>query len=396
MAIHKLTAKQVMTLLDGVYSDGNGLYLFVGNNGMHRSWRYLRTKDGRKFYVGLGPVRLLSLVAARKLVERINDALSKGIHPRAYLQSLIPTRQKEEKKPSLNDVFEKAMCDIAKVKRWHTPATEATWRRVARMYTLPVIGNIPLDKITHNEVLKVLKPIWETKHTTALVVILSLSAFLDWAEIHGYRTGENPAKWNGKLALALFQPARGWEKKHFKAIGVEEIPLLCKDFWHKDALGYKAVLFGILTATRISEFRQAKWEEFDFGNRIWTIPSTRRKDGKPFPHRVPLSNETLALLKQLSNKTVYLFPGRTGTFMHHKTPIHALQREGYNVTMHGMRSTFRDWAAITHQNVYASEIALSHKFGPHTTMSYLRTDMLDERRVIMQRWADHCFKLVNK
>ena len=117
MAIHKLTAKQVMTLPDGSYTDGNGLHLTVQNNGASRSWKYRRMKDGREFCIGLGAIRHLSLEAARKLVDRINAALAEGIPPKAYLQSLIPTRQKEEKKPSLNDVFERAMRDIVKVKR---------------------------------------------------------------------------------------------------------------------------------------------------------------------------------------------------------------------------------------------------------------------------------------
>lgn len=396
MTIHKLTVKQVMTLPDGSYADGNGLHLIVQDNGTSRSWKYRRMKDRREFNVGLGAVRLLSLEAARKLVDRINDALSEGIHPKAYLQSLIPPRQKEEKQPCLNDVFEKAMRDIVKVKRWRTPTTEAIWRRVSRMYTLPLIGDIPLDKITHKEVLKVLKPIWETKHETAIRAMYSLECFLNWAELHGYRSGENPAKWNGKLALFLSRPFMGWEKKHHKAISIEEIPMLCERLWRSPKLGHKAVLLGILTATRLNEFRKAKWEEFDFENRIWTIPSARRKDGRPFPHRVPLSNETIALLEQLSHKTDCLFPGRKDTFINRNTPNQALRWTGFKGTMHGMRSTFRDWAAITRQDLFASEIALSHNFGTQTTMSYLRTDMLDERRVIMQRWADHCFKLINK
>ena len=396
MAIHKLTAKQVITLPDGSYTDGNGLHLVVQDHGTSRSWKFRRMKDGRDYCVGLGAIRHLSLEAARKLVDRINEALSKGIPPKAYLQSLIPTRQKEEKKPSLNDVFEKAMRDIVKVRRWCKPYTEAIWRRVSRMYTLPLIGDIPLDKITHKEVLRVLKPIWDTKHETALRAMYSLETLLNWAELQGYRTGENPAKWNGKLALVLSSPFRGRKKKHFKAISIEEIPMLCEKLWHSPKLGHKAVLLGILTATRLNEFREAKWEEFDFENRIWTIPSARRKDGRPFPHRVPLTNETIALLKQLPRKTDCLFPGRKDTFIDRNTPNVALRWTGFKGTMHGMRSTFRDWAAITRQDLFASEIALSHNFGTQTTMSYLRTDMLDERREIMQKWADHCFKLINK
>ncbi len=389
----KLTPKKITTLPDGWYSDGTGLYLVVQDNGTSRFWKYCRTKEGRTFNVKLGSIQQLPLVAARKLVDQINDALSKGILPKAYLQSLLP--QKKDKKPSLNDIFEKAMRDIAKHKRWRHPSSKLQWRSTMQRYVLPIIGDIPLNEITHKEVLRVVQPIWETMHITAVLLLNRLEVFLNWAELHGYRQGENPAKWNGKISAVLSRRFRGEERKHLKAISIEEMPMLCEKLWRSNKIGHKAVLFGILTVTRVCEFREAKWDEFDFENRIWSIPAARRKDRKPFPHRVPLSNETMALLDQLSNKTDRLFPGMKNTFIHHRTPYAALQTIGYSVSMHGMRSTFQDWAAITRQDLYASEVALSHSFGTQTTRSYLRTDMLDERREIMQKWADHCFKNID-
>ena len=389
----KLTPKRVTTLPDGWYTDGTGLYLVVQDNGTSRFWKYMRTKEGRRFNVNLGSIDHLPLEAARKLVKQINDALTEGILPKAYLQSLQP--QKEEKKPSLNDVFEKAMRDIAKHKRWRHPGSELQWRGTMQRYVLPIIGDIPLNKITHKEVLKVVQPIWETMHVTAVLLLNRLEVFLNWSELHGYRTGENPAKWNSKISAVLSRRFRGEERKPHKAISIDEMPMLCEKLWRSNKLGHKAVLFGILTATRVTEFREAKWEEFDFENRVWNIPPARRKDRKPFPHRVPLSNETMALLEQLSNKTDRLFPGMKNTFIHHRTPYEALQTIGYKVSMLGMRSTFRDWTAITRQDLYASEVALSHSFGTQTTRSYLRTDMLDERREIMQKWADYCFKNID-
>ena len=393
MIIHKLSAKKIEKLPDGWHTDGNGLHLVVRDNGTSRLWKYSRTKEGRSFNVNLGSINHLPLEAARKLVNQINDALSEGILPKAYLQSLQP--QKEEKKPSLNDVFEKAMRDIAKHKRWRHPGSELQWRGTMQRYVLPIIGDIPLNKITHKEVLKVVQPIWETMHVTAVLLLNRLEVFLNWSELHGYRTGENPAKWNSKISAVLSRRFREEERKPHKAISIEEMPALCEKLWRSNKLGHKAVLFGILTATRACEFREAKWEEFDFENRVWSIPPERRKDQKPFPHRVPLADETMALLEQLSNKTERLFPGKTSPFISHRTPYMALKGTGYKATMHGMRSTFRDWAAITHQDWYASEVALSHSFGTKTTRSYLRTDMLDERREIMQKWADHCFKNID-
>ena len=394
MIIHKLSAKKIAKLPDGWYTDSTGLYLVVQNNGTSRFWKYQRQKGGRTFTTNLGSLHQLPLETARKLVNQINDALSEGIAPREYLQSLLAP-QKEENKPTLNDVFEQAIRDIAKVRRWRCPRTESIWRASMLKYALPIIGDIPLDKITNKDVLRVVQPIWETVHVTAVEVLNHLEAFLDWADSHGYRTGENPAKWNEKFSTVLSRRCRKQETKHLKAISIEEMPMLCETLWRSTKLCHKAALFGILTARRITEFREAKWKEFDFENRIWNIPPNRRIDQKAFPLRVPLSNETMALLKQLSNKTSRLFPGRKSTFIHTQTPYRALQEIGYRVSMLGMRSTFRDWAAITHQDLYATEVALSHHFGTETTRAYLRTDMLEERREIMQKWANHCFKNIN-
>ena len=319
MEINKLSAKKITTLPEGQYADGNGLFLRVRSkaNGTSRSWLYLRTVLKKHFQVSLGPISCLSLAAARKLVFQLNEALFEGIHPKTYLQSLLPKEQ--EKKPSLNDVFEKSMRDIARHKRWRHPGSERQWRSSMQRYVLPIIGDIPLNKITHKEVLRVLKPIWDTKHETALRAMYSLETLLNWAELHGYRTGENPAKWNNKLSAVLSRRYRAQERKPHKAININEMPMLCEKLWRSNKLGHKAVLFGILTATRVCEFREAKWDEFNFENRIWTIPSARRKDGRPFPHRIPLANETIGLLEQLPHKTDCLFPGRKDTFINRNT-----------------------------------------------------------------------------
>ena len=263
-------------------------------------------------------------------------------------------------------------------------------------YVLPIIGDIPLDEIGIKEVLSIVEPIWTTKTETASRVLGQLATFLNWANVHGYRSGDNPAQWNGKISMILPSPNKVKEKKHHAAISIEEIPELCQQLWGNPIQGNLAVLLGILTATRVQEFLDAKWEEFDFDNRIWYMPPERRKDGKAIPLRVPLSDQAIALLKKLPHLTDYVFPGTFAKTMSKTTPCKVLRDKGYNVTMHGMRSTFRDWAAITRQDWVASEKALSHSVGNEVTQAYLRTDMLDERREIMQRWADHCFKLINK
>ena len=398
MSIQKLTANKLRTLPDGAYADGNGLFLRVQYEGVSRTWVYRRKIGPKEYRLGLGPIGQISLDAARKLVARINDAVAEGITPKEFLESLKAPKEEEEvnNTPTLNDIFETAMKDIADLKRWRNEDSERQWRSNMQTYVLPVIGDIPLDEIGIKEVLSVVEPIWNTKTETASRVLGRLATFLNWANVHGYRSGENPAQWNGKIAMILPSPNRIKEKKHHAAISIDEVQVLCKQLWEKPIQGNLAVLLGILTATRVQEFLDAKWEEFDFENRIWYMPPERRKDGKGIPLRVPLSNEVLALLSKLPHLTDYVFPGMFAKTMSKTTPCKILKDKGYNVTMHGMRSTFRDWAATTRQDWVASEKALSHSVGNEVTQAYLRTDMLDERREIMQKWANHCFKLINK
>lgn len=261
---------------------------------------------------------------------------------------------------------------------------------------LPIIGDIPLDEIGIKEVLSIIEPIWTTKTETASRVLGQLATFLNWANVHGYRSGDNPAQWNGKISMILPSPNKVKEKKHHAAISIEEILELCQQLWEKPIQGNLAVFLGILTATRVQELQDAQWEEFDMDNRIWYMLPERRKDGKAIPLRVPLSDQAIALLKKLPHLPDYVFPGMFAKTMSKTTPCKILKEKGYNVTMHVMSSTFRDWTAITRQDWVASEKALSHSIGNKVTQAYLRTDMLDERRVIMQRWADHCFKVINK
>ncbi len=396
MSIQKLTAKMLRTLPDGMYADGNGLFLRVQYDGAGRTWVYRRKVAGGQVRIGLGPIGQMSLDAARKLVGRINDAMAEGISPQEYLRTLkAPPKEEVNNTPTLNDIYEDAMRDIVTVKRWRHEESERQWRSTMKTYVLPIIGDIPLNEIGIKEVLSVVEPIWETKTETASRVLGRLGTFLNWANVHEYRTGDNPALWNGRISLILPPPSRVKEKQHHKAIAIEEIPKLCQKLWEKPIQGNLAVLLGILTATRVQEFLDAKWEEFDFENRIWYMPSERRKDGKNVPLRVPLSNEAFELLKKLPHLTEYVFPGTFAKTMSKTTPCKILKDKGYNVTMHGMRSTFRDWAATTRQDWIASEKALSHSVGNEVTQAYLRTDMLEERREIMQQWADHCFKNVN-
>ena len=263
MSIQKLTAKMLRTLPDGMYADGNGLFLRVQYEGAGRTWVYRRKVGGNQVRVGLGPIGQMSLDAARKLVARINDAMAEGISPKDFLESLYGPKDNEEENatPCLNDIYETAMKDIADLKRWRHEESERQWRRYMQTYVLQIIGDIPLDEIGIKEVLSIVEPIWTTKTETASRVLGQLATFLNWANVHGYRSGDNPAQWNGKISMILPSPNKVKEKKHHAAISIEEIPELCQQLWEKPIQGNLAVLLGILTATRVQEFLDAQWEE---------------------------------------------------------------------------------------------------------------------------------------
>ena len=208
MAIQKLTANKLRTLPDGMYADGNGLFLRVQYDGAGRTWVYRRKVGGCQVRVVLGPIGQMSLDAARKLVARINDAMSEGISPKDFLESLYGPKDNEEENatPCLNDIYETAMKDIADLKRWRNEESERQWRRNIQTYVLPIIGDIPLDEIGIKEVLSIVEPIWTTKTETASRVLGQLATFLNWANVHGYRSGDNPAQWNGKISMTLPSP----------------------------------------------------------------------------------------------------------------------------------------------------------------------------------------------
>ena len=262
MSIQKLTNPMIRRLPDGIYADGNGLSLRVQSNGTSRSWVYRKRFGEKQIRVGLGSVDFLSLDAARKLVIRINDAMAEGIAPADFLRSIYESHQDEEeeenKKPTLNSVFETAMRDITALKRWRNEDSERQWRRNIQTYVLPVIGDIPLDEIGIKEVLSIVEPIWTTKTETASRVLGQLATFLNWANVHEYRTGENPAQWNGRISMILPSPNKIKATKPHAAINVEEIPTLCEKLWAKPVQRSLAILFGILTATRAQDFIEAK------------------------------------------------------------------------------------------------------------------------------------------
>jgi integrase len=266
-----------------------------------------------------------------------------------------------------------------------TPPTPAVFR-----FRMPQIAD-DVAAIDTGLVLKCIEPIWQTKTETASRVRGRIKAILDWAAVRGYRVGDNPARWKGHLGEVL--PARGQIKKvqHHRALPFAEVPDFMAQLAEREGVAAWALEFLILTAARSGEAIRARWSEIDLDGRLWVVPAERMKGGRE--HRVPLSDRALEILKTLPREGDLVFPGgRQGTAISSTAMVGVLKRmERPDVTVHGFRSSFRDWAAKTtgYPN-HVIEMALAHAIGDKVERSYRRGDLFDKRRKLMDAWAAYC------
>jgi integrase len=272
---------------------------------------------------------------------------------------------------------------------WRDPRSHNQWVRSLTSYVYPRLGDLPIGAIDTALVLAALEPIWKIKPETASRVRGRIESVLDWAKARGYRDGENPARWRGHLDHLL--PARNKVRRveHFAALSYAELPALMAKLHTQPALPARALEFLILTAARTNEVLGARWDEID-GN-MWTVPGERMKAGKP--HRVPLSDRVVEILASLPREGEFIFVGaRTSAVSNPHQLKRVLQRTGYDdTTVHGFRSTFRDWAAETtaYPN-HVVEMALAHAVGNGVEAAYRRGDLFEKRRRLMDDWARYC------
>ena len=267
---------------------------------------------------------------------------------------------------------------------WRSETHKEQWTTSLRDYINPLIGKTPVETINTDLVLKVLKPIWDSKPETASRVRGRIEAVLDWAGAHKYRQGDNPARWRGHLKNLLPHKSKVRAVKHHEALPYSELPGFLIKLRNLDNLSARALEFIILTAARTGEVIEAKSAEVN--SRVWTIPAERMKSGRE--HRVPLSAPALALLKLGQD---FLFQLRRGKPLSKSAIPMMLERMGLDVTVHGFRSTFRDWAAErTDFPNEVVEMALAHAVGDKTEAAYRRGDLFDKRRALMDAWASFC------
>jgi integrase len=378
----------------GIYGDGGGLYLRVTNEGT-KNWIFRFMLNGRARWMGLGPVALYTLQEARGKALEARRLRHEGIDP---IDARRAARGRERLEAAKAITFKECAENYIKAHRvgWRNCKHAAQWGATLATYAHPVFGRLPVQAVDTALVIKVLEPIWATKPETAGRVRGRIESILDWAKARGYREGENPARWRGHLDKLL--PARSKVRKveHHAALPYTELPNFLQALREQEGVGARALEFTILTAARTGETIGATWAEMDFRENIWNIPAKRMKAGEE--HRVPLSARAVAILKEMQacrhteDENAFVFPGlKIGKSLSNMAFLMLLRRMGKDLTAHGFRSTFRDWAAerTSFQN-HIVEKALAHAVSDKVEAAYRRGDLFDKRRKLMDAWAVYC------
>ncbi|MCK1450439.1 integrase arm-type DNA-binding domain-containing protein [Bradyrhizobium sp. 35] len=389
-----LTTRQIAKLTEpGRYGDGKGLYLQVTPTGA-RSWLLRYERGGRERAMGLGPADDFTLDEARERARKARQLLKDGIDPiDARKDELAKKILEKTLAAAANVIFKECAEQYYKFhsRKWNNAKHSAQFLSTMKMYAYPALGNMPVAAIDKALVLKAIEPIWYTKTETASRVRGRIEAVLDFAKTRGYRTGENPAAWGGNLLHAL--PARNTIAKveHHAALPFVEVPDFMAQLATREGIAARALEFAILTASRTGEIIGSRWSEIDLDAKLWTIPAVRMKANKE--HRVPLSGRSLEILKALPREDGFVFPGgRKGVPISNMAMAGVLKRmDRFEITVHGFRSTFRDWAAErTGYPNHVVEMALAHVIGNKVEAAYRRGDLFEKRRKLMTDWATYC------
>lgn len=383
-----LTVRQVQSEKRlGMFADGGGLYLHVGPGG--KSWVYRYQLDGRRRDMGLGPLDLVSLAQARDVVLDLRREVRNGVDPIEQKRQAKATRIASRQEVTF------AQATIQYIDAHEAGWTDKrAWPDTMRLHVTPVIGDLPVAAIDLAAVMSVLEPIWQSKTKTAQNIRGRIEAVLDWAAVRNLRKGENPARWRGNLDSLLARPSRIAQVEHHKALPYSEIPAFMAELRSRDGMVAAALEFVVLTCARAGEVLGATWGEIDLASRIWTVPAARMKAARE--HRSPLSSGSLALLDRMaafkSNSDAHVFLGqRSGLPMTSPALLQGLAYVRPGITVHGFRSSFRDWAAEqTDFPTEAAELALAHTVGSKVERAYRRSDMMDRRRDLAERWSAYC------
>ena len=386
----------------GYYSDGGNLYLRITPN-LTKSWAFIYLKDKKRTEIGLGAYSDVSLKEARygtfdketkKLIKngaaQLNKLLSAGIDPLTEKQRL-----NNELKANIAKSMTFKQCADAYINSkkagWKNTKHIQQWENTLAQYAFPVFGDLDVKSIDTGLITKCLESIWLTKNETAGRVRGRIEAILDYAKVNKWRKGENPARWKGNLDKLLPKQSDIQKVEHHRALPYAQIHEFINLLRSQEGIAAKCLEFTILTVARTGESIGATWDEIDFSTKTWTIPAERMKMKKG--HTVPLSTQALAILNEMSviRTNDYVFPNNEKG-LSNMAMLKLLNRMGKtDITVHGFRSTFRDWAA--EKTAYTSEVcemALAHTIKNQAEAAYLRGELLEKRQRLMDDWQRYC------
>lgn len=380
MARNKLTVTKINSSDKVLLGDGDGLYLRRSKSGT-RSWIFVYHWEGRRKEMGLGSfnsgVAPVGLVAARKRADVVRAQLADGVDP-------LAEKRKSASIPTFGQVADDYIA--AQKAGWSNEKHAYQWEQTLGDAYCSTLRPKAVNLITVEDVVGVLEPIWLEKAETATRLRMRLEKVLDFAKVKGWRAGDNPAVRKGNLDHLL--PQRTATKGHHSALAYKDVPKTIAALIDVSGVGAQALRFTILTAARSNETFGAKWEEFDLDNALWTVPAERMKARKE--HRVPLSKAALQIIRDRMavRSCEYVFPGQDlKRPISNMTMAKSLKKVATGVTVHGMRSAFRDWAGdMTAYPREVAEAALAHAVGDATEAAYRRSDALAKRRALMEDW----------
>lgn len=380
----KLTKKLVENLGPGRHGDGNGLYLVVDPSGARR-WivrvvvKGQRNSKGAPLRTdfGLGGASIVSLNDARERALEYRRMAKQGLHPKFHAKKEVPTFEEMALQVHIN-----------RLPTWKNPKHGQQWINTLKEYAFPKIGRLPVDSIDQPEVLNCLQPIWTQKHETAKRLSQRIKVVLDVAKSKGFRLGENPVT---AIKDGHVLPKVKSKPEHHDAMRWQDMPEFIASLKERKSMAAKALMFTCLTGARTSEALGLRWDELDLDAKVWTCPAERMKAGEE--HRVPLTDQMLQIIEPLkAMNSEYVFEGQKRNHqLSNMSMLMLLRRMNVKgVTVHGFRSTFRDWATeVANAPREVAEMSLAHKVGSNVERAYARSDLLDKRRVLMEQWSGY-------
>ncbi len=421
--LSQLTAMFCKNAGPGRHGDGGGLYLMVDPSGARR-WMQRIVIGEKRRDLGLGSYPAITLAIARNLAAKNREQVEGGVNPLevkrraiAEQEAIKAAQQAKAAVPSFGQVVDSYLG--SKLAAFKNAKHRAQWRSTLETYAAPILRDLPVDEIDTPHILQVLEPIWLTKTETASRLRGRIEAVLRFAAVKKYRSRDNPAQWKGHLEETLPKPGKVAKPEQQPALSLADAPNWFAQLRQRDGTGARALEFLVLTAGRSGEVRGAVWSEIDLDRALWTIPAARMKAERE--HRVALSPSALELLKSQPRfvGTDLVFPAHRGGQLSDMT-LSAVMRRMHETSLtddqeaakaagmtlaedagghrdprnrrpavpHGMRSTFRQWAAERGFPREIAELALAHFMGSEVERAYQRSDMLERRRALMTAWAD--------